>query len=160
MDLLVLIDAVQTTDCNVCVLMKLGKTPQHMHRKVFKAGWILLLHHRSNNSLALAAASSMQHHYLQHAGLHSDLSISQSCVHMIWSEKMVLTEMVPAGQSLLHLGSLIRSQAKMVGSSLYLHPLMVFTLLVNTFTLFLYSCITFGSVKKLTWSDKPAQPTY
>lgn len=59
MDLLVLIDAVQTTDCDVCVLMKLGKTPQHMHRKVFKAGWILLLHHRSNN--IFGSSSSKQH---------------------------------------------------------------------------------------------------
>ena len=71
-----------------------------------------------------------------------------------------LTAMVPAGQSVSHLGSLMRSQAKMVGSSLYCRPLMVLILLVRAFTLSLYSCLTAALVKKSTWLAAPAQAVY
>lgn len=71
-----------------------------------------------------------------------------------------LTAIVPGGQAVSHLGSLMRSQAKMVGSSPYLRPLMVLILLVRAFTLSLYSCLTAGLVKKSTWFVAPAQAMY
>ena len=63
MGLLVLIDAaVQMTDCNVCVIMKTGKTSQHMHGKEFNAGWVLLLDDCSNDMVSCntAAGSRLQ----------------------------------------------------------------------------------------------------